>query len=70
MNITEFKPAGFTNNKEFIAAYKSGIITIVDIDAVSDKLVSVFFTNASATFPEAGTRQTYNKAMLISAGII
>lgn len=70
MNINNFKPAGFTNNKEFLAAYNRGIINIIEVSPLSEKLVTVFFTNTEATFPEAGTRQTYNKAMLIREGII
>jgi hypothetical protein len=70
MIIKDFKPAGFSNNKEFIAAYKSGIITIIDITPVNDELVSIYFTNSEASSPEIATRQTFNKAMMIRQGII
>jgi len=67
--MKDFIPGTFSNNKDFIAAVKRGIITIVDVTVFSDKLVDVYFVNAESTFKVA-SRQLCNAAMLRRAGII
>jgi len=67
--MKDFIPGTFSNNKDFIAAVKRGVITILDVTVFNDKLVDVYFVNAEATF-KAGQRQLCNAAMLRRAGII
>lgn len=65
-----YKSGMFSTNRDFIAAFHRGIITIVAVTDMNEKLVNVFFKNSEASFPESGKTIVMNKSMLTKAGVI